>query len=166
VPNPSAQLTQLKIDASAGVNSIFVSADSQLRRVLRADPDLHDMLGRMVSHLGLMAIVDVMVGLDADARSLARLIWAGRYDDNERALLDYFVGLALREYSDAVAMDMQDVARKLATEAARDATARQLDLFSADPEDVAVNAHFLDRYETEFFKNKAEALERQRVRSR
>ena len=46
-----------------GVSSLFVTADRRLRRILAIQSALRSLSGMTVSHIGLVALADVMVGL-------------------------------------------------------------------------------------------------------
>lgn len=151
IVHEAQQLTRLRVDAEEGVRSIFVTADARLRRIMHADSRLHDLLGATVTDLGLVALVDVMIGLSSDARATSRLFWAIPQQSGERAVFDYFVGLALREYEYGLDIPMQEVASSIARQAVADAKTLQLDLLSNSPNDVARTAEFLDRYENQFF---------------
>ncbi len=147
----AAQLTRLMADTVEGVRSVFVTADGELRRILQRDVRLHEISGGTMSHLGLVALVDVMVGIDGDSRSLARLIWATPQRDAETVIFDYFVRIGLRSYREGMAMEMQEAARVVATVAATEATEANLRLFGNDLDDIARTAKFIDRYEEKFF---------------
>jgi hypothetical protein len=47
-----------------------------------------------VSQIGLVTLIDVMVGLETDDRALARLAWVSPFNDEQQALFEYFMGLA------------------------------------------------------------------------
>jgi hypothetical protein len=151
IEHEAAQLTRLMADTEEGVRSIFVTADGELRRILQRDARLHQISGGTMSHLGLVALVDVMVGIDGDSRSLSRLIWATPQRDAETVVFDYFVRIGLRSYREGMAMEMQEAARAVATAAAAEVTETGLHLFGNDLDDIARTAKFIDRYEEKFF---------------
>lgn len=156
----AAQLTQLVMDQEHGLRSIFVTADGELRRLLRRDSRLHGISSGTMSHLGLVALVDVMVGLDGDSRSFARLVWTAPQREAEEVVFDYFVRLGLRHYREGMAMEMQEAARVVAATAAKEAADSELQLFGNDVEDIARTARFIDRYEEEFFEAWSHEMER------
>ena len=160
VQHEAAQLTQLLIDTKVGERSLFVTADRHLRRALLAHPTLRRLSGMTISHLGLVALADVMVGLGADARSLARLVWATPAGEQEKALFDYFVTLGLREYHEGLATELQGLARRSAEEASETAKEEGIRLFSRETQDVARTAAFLDRFEDHFYEYWHEAIRR------
>jgi hypothetical protein len=101
-----------------------------------------------------------MVGLEGDTRSLTRLIWATPHIDQERALFDYFVNVAVRDYREGVAMEMQVAAERVAKEMKATADAEQLHLFGRGPTEIAATTKLLDRYEDKFFEYWREAIDR------
>ena len=115
-----------------------------------------------VSHIGLVALADVMIGLEVDGRSLARLIWAVPADDEERALFDYFVNLGLREYDEGMAGELQDVAQEAVQEATQALEAERIKVFGEGANDIAQTAQFLDRFEDRFYERWREAIQRRR----
>ncbi|MFZ1008459.1 MAG: SIR2 family protein [Candidatus Sulfotelmatobacter sp.] len=159
----AAQLAQLAADEAEGVRSVFVTADNELRRILQRDTRLHYLTGATISHLGLVALVDVMVGLEGDARSLSRLVWAAPHREDEQAIFDYLLGLGLRHYKEGMAMEMQQAARAVALEAATQAKAEGKKLFAKGSRDIARTARFMDRYESKFFENWTQAIERKGI---
>jgi hypothetical protein len=159
IEHEAQQLTQLHLDGEAGIRSLFVTADAKLRRALLSDPKLQYIAASTISHLGLVAVTDVFVGLEADTQSLARLIWGAPFTDHKRALFEYFVNLGLRRYEDGLAMEMQRTAEALAQEAAAEAEREDIPLSVKTPEEVARTAAFLDRYEDRFYQYWREAIE-------
>ena len=75
-----------------------------------------------------MALVDVMVGLDADPRSLVRLVWATPHNEEQATLLEYFTHLGLRNYEEGTAVEMQEAARRVAQEISMEATEKKIRL--------------------------------------
>jgi hypothetical protein len=163
IEHEAQQLTQLVVDAQAGVSSLFVTADRRLRRILATQSGLRSLSGMTVSHIGLVALADVMVGLDADARSLARLVWAAPIGDEEKALFDYFVNLGLQRYDEGLAGELHALAQQSASEAIARAEVEQVRVFGDTPEDVARAAAFLDRFENRFYERWNEAIRRRQA---
>lgn len=154
------QLAQLRVDQDKGIRSIFVTADNAFRRAIQRDVRLHRYLGSTVSQLGLASLVDVMVGLETDNRSLARLVWATQRSDEEQTIFEYLVRLGVQNYEEGMAMEMQQAAQFVAERAAHTAERQRVPLFGKDAEDVARTTEFLDRYEEMFFRHWREAIDR------
>ena len=154
VQHEATQLVQLQLDAQSGNRSVFVSADRGLRRALLASPELRYFAGMVIPPEGFVGLVDIMVGLKADRRSLARLIWAAPRKDAEQATRDYLVRHALKQMDAAVASQMPDVIDRVVNRARQQIEDANFDMTSAhDVEDVARTARFMDRLEEDFFDN-------------
>jgi len=165
IEHEAQQLAQLRRDLAAGKRSVFVTADSQLRRILQASSALHDVANMTMSHLGLVALVDVFVGVNTDSRSLSRLMWStAYYGEDERALYEYFVRIALREYSEGMAKEMQELARSAASEGAAEARRESIEFFASSADDVVRSAKLLDRFGERFFENWREAVDQKEKR--
>ena len=160
VEHEAQQMTQLKIDARSGISSIFVTADRKLRRAVASASELRDMSRLLVSHLGLVALTDVMVGIDgADVGSLARMMWLSTERDEEQGLVEFFINLGLRKYDESMSSDLQSLAEKCAKEAKKEAWSQKLDL-SAASQHVGETVKFLDRFENKFYEGWDEAIRR------
>lgn len=160
VEHEAQQLTQLLVDAQSGLSSLFVTADRRLRRALASRVELRSLVGMTVSHLGLAALADVMVGLEGDARSLARLTWGAPVGDQEKALFDYFVNLGLQRYDEGLGVELHDLARSSAAEVMAASKVEHVRIFGDDAKDIAKSAAFLDRFEDRFYENWVEAIKR------
>ena len=160
VEHEAQQLTQLRIDTGFGVNSVFVTADGKLRRAVAHASKLRDVSGLLLSHLGLVALTDVMVGIDGtDAGSLARMMWLSADTDEEQGLVEYFVNLGLRKYDESMSSDLQSLAEKCAKDAKNEARSQGLDLSTASKQ-LERTAKFLDRFENRFYESWDEAIRR------
>ena len=160
VEHEAQQMTQFIVDSKNNINSIFVTADKQLREALATVPGLRRFSGHLVSNLGLIALADVMVGIDADASSLSRIMWLSAASSKERSLIDFFVNLGLRKYDENLSTELQILAEDCANDAADVAELQDLDLWSEMPQDVAKTNEFLDRFENRFYERWDEAIER------
>ena len=160
VEHEAQQLTQLKVDVDAGISSVFVTADGKLRRAVASVVELRGLSGSLLSHLGLVALADVIAGIDGtDAVSLARLMWLTADTGEEKELVEYFVTLGLRKYDENMSADLQSLAERCAAEAAAEAKAQKLDLSSATKQPDKKN-RFLDRFENHFYEYWDEAIRR------
>ncbi len=160
VKHEAQQMMQFIVDGKNNINSIFVTADKQLREALAAVPELRRFSGHLVSNLGLIALADVMVGIDADASSLSRIMWLSAASSKERSLIDFFVNLGLRKYDENLSTDLQMLAEDCAEDAVGVAELEDLDLWSETPQDVAKANEFLDRFENRFYERWDEAIKR------
>ena len=160
VEHEAQQMTQLAVHDDAGVSSVFVTADGKLRRAVELAAELRGLSSLLVSHLGLVALTDVLVGIDeADAGSLSRMMWLSTDTDEKQELLEYFINLGLRKYDESMSNDLQGLAEKCATEAKKEARLQNLDL-SATARHVEETVKFLDRFEDRFYEQWDEAIRR------
>ena len=164
VEHEAQQLVQLEKDAELGIRSLFVTADQKLMRVIRENPGLHHISGNIVSHIGLVGLVDVMVGLEVDKRSLARIMWSDPHTDDQQSLMNYFVRLGLDDYEQGLELNMHELASRVAADAAAEARTRNIPLFGNEVDVITRAAKFIDRYEQDFFRNWREAKEKHRKR--
>ena len=160
IEHEAAQITQLRLDADNNIASVFVTADGKLRRAVVLAPELRPMSRMLLSHLGLIALTDVVVGIGGgDAGSLARMLWLSTDTNRDRSLVEYFVNLGLRKYDENMSRDLQSLAEKCAEDATNEATLQKLDLSMAS-KDIEQTAKFLDRFEDRFYKSWDEAIKR------
>jgi hypothetical protein len=161
VEHDAQQLTRLELDAKQGIRSIFASSDMGLQRVVQRDGRLHHLVGAILSQLGLVGLVDVMVGLEPDNRSLARLMWGMARTGPEQSVRDYLIHQALREYDAALAMSMHRLVDTMAENAALELERAGLDSLRANSvDDVARTALFFDELEKRFFVYMREEMEK------
>ncbi len=162
VQHEAAQIVRLKLDTEAGGRAVFVSADRALRRALLFVPELRSYAGMVLPPQGFIGLVDIMVGLKADRRSLARLIWAAPRKDAEQAIRDYLVRHALDQMNVAVAKNMPEIIEELVANAKRQLETAHFDITSAnDAQDVARTTRFMDRLEDDFLESVQWWLEKQ-----
>jgi hypothetical protein len=160
VQHEAQQLTQLSFDMEQGFRSLFVTADEKLRRIIHRVERLHRFAGMAISQVGLVSLVDVMVGLEADNRSWVKLMWATPQGSDEEALMEYFIRVGLARYQEGMAAEMQDAAKRVAAKAAAEARVEHLELFGAkDLRTSKAATEFLERYQDEFFQNWKDAIE-------
>jgi len=168
IEHEASQLARLSTDLSAGIRSVFVTADTRLQRIARQGIDQR-VVGAIISHLGLIQLVDLLVGIEADSKSLARMMWAIRAADTEFLLRRYFVDLALPELhatlqTKTLAAIVDDLVPQMAKDGRLEKIHFTAPLYSLH--DHAVTARFLDRFENRFFENMREAIEREEKRGK
>ena len=162
VQHEAAQIVQLKLDNEFGSRAVFVSADRALRRALLFVPELRSYAGMVVPPQGFIGLVDIMVGLKADRRSLARLIWAAPRRDAEQAIRDYLVRHALDQMDAAVTKNMPEVIEEMVVNAKRELEVANFDITSDnDVKDIARTTRFMDRLDKDFLETMEWWMERQ-----
>lgn len=154
------QLLRLAQDRELGIRSLFVTAHGRFRRVLREDGQLETLSNLTMSHVGLVAMAEVLSSKEPDARALARLLWMAPAVETESTLFDYFIDCGLRRYREGLGTDIAQVAKRVAHEATVAAEVEQLHLGSGDTDDHARTAKFLDRFEDRFYELYRSGLDR------
>lgn len=158
IEHEARQLTRLVLDLKYGIRAIFVTADERLRR-LAADIVTREVGHAIISHRGLVQLIDMLVGVKSDPVSLARLIWGGGLDDEAAMIRDYYTALALQHYNDAMAMTLPEVLNAFVPEVIRASEREGVDLFpGGNVESKSRTARFLDRFEDQFYASMAEVI--------
>jgi hypothetical protein len=163
IEHEARQLAQLAIDRKAGIRSLFVTADGRLLRLaanlLTTDPSDQRLDQAISSHRGLIQLTDLLFGVQTDPVSLARLIWAGGLGDEAITIRNYYTGIALQHYSDAIAMTLPEVLDVFVPRVTEEAKRQDVQLFPfGTVESKSRTARFLDRFEDEFYADMAEVI--------
>lgn len=160
IDDEARQLTLLIRDLERGLRSVFVTADMRLRR-LATGPVLGKPGSAIISHRGLVQLIDMLVGLRSDPVSLTRLFWGGGVTDEATMIRDYFTNLALQYQEEAMAMSVSEVLKTFVPEVTEAAKRKGISLFpGGTTESKARTARFLDRFEDRFYADMAEAVHR------
>ena len=163
IQHEAEQLLVLRQDIEQRKRSVFVTADMQLQGILRNTKAFTGVASSTVSQIGFLGMVDIMVGLNADRRSLARMMWAMPRTDSQHQVRDYLIARVLKEYDVALTLAMHNVIDQVVEESVNTAKREKVNLSGGDkPDDIARTAKFLDRYENKFFKLMAEELDKQK----
>jgi hypothetical protein len=156
-----AQLTQMLIDMQTRKKPLFVTADKRLMSLLRHET-ISPCAKVTVSHLGLIQLIDLVIGLarNADKRSLARLMWSIDISDETMPIRNYLIDLALQYYDEATTMAMWQVVDTIAEKAAHQAKEEGIPMYKRldTGTDKARLAAFLDRFEDDFFRKMDEVI--------
>ena len=164
IAHDAVQLAALQNDYSRGRRSIFVTADKQVREFVATSHVAH--LGNsIISHVGLVQLVDLLIGSNLEARALTALLWSSRLTTRGEKLRTYFVKRALDEYDDALAMEMPELIEEITEKVTRKGDEADLKWESDIPEDRAKVRHHLEGFEDEYFQGMREAIERRRSRT-
>lgn len=150
----------LKLEVEHEANSLFATADFKLQRAIQQAPSLSHLSGRVISHLGLTTLVEVLAGLSTDSSSHARLMWGIPKSETEEEIRRYLIDTALREYEPALAEETPELASELAWQASLEADEEGINIWDTRSNDsLARSARFLDRFEDRFFENMRAVME-------
>lgn len=158
IENEARQLTLLAMDIEQSLRSIFVSGDRRLQRCC-SGPILSKPGSVIISNRQFVQLVDLLLGLETDESSMARLLWGTMPTDESLILLNYFTDLALRHYSRAKAKALPIVLNSFVPDVIETAKKEGVSLFPGGTlESKSVRARFLDRFEDQFYEYMAEAI--------
>ncbi len=164
IKHEARQLAQIELELRAGRKSLFVTADRGLRETL-GNLRLGAVWNVVISHLGLVQLVDLLLGVEAEPRSLARVLWGIMEYNEHAAMRDYFIDLALKRQDEALAMTLPQIIEEFVGEAQKSAKLEGIRFFTRNVEDKAKAARFLDRFELQFFEKLAEAVRHRKLQA-
>lgn len=155
IRNEARQLAHISMDLATNIHSVFVTGDMRLRR-LCVGPELGPAGTTIMSNQQFVQFVDLIVGLETDSASMARLLWGSPISEEGIALRDYFTDIALEYLHDARTQTIPELIDNLVAEVTEAAEAESIELFSeGSVEEKAIQARFLDRFEKGFYEDLA-----------
>ena len=157
IDHEAAQLTRLILDTELGRSPIFVTADKTLMSLCKG-PNLGKCTNSIISHLGFVQLIDLVLGLDTDRKTLSRLVWGIGYTNEETSIRNYLIDLALQSYDDAMTRAMWEVVDDISKKTSVKAKEDKINLLSKDVNEKARVAAFFDRVEEGFFANMADVI--------
>jgi hypothetical protein len=120
--------------------------------------------GLVLSPLGLIQFVDLLVGIKADDRSLARLIWGVRALDERNAVHDYFMTKGLRLYfGEAYAKGVPALVEEVGTltrQVEAEARTQRIELVSTSDREIEKALRFIEGFENRFYEKMRLEIER------
>lgn len=161
IEHDALQLALLEADFQKSERVLFVTADRALYEDIAAS-EYGRLAEFMVSHVGIVQLVDLLVGGKSDERALGELLWSNKVSERAERVRSYLTIEALTKYDAALAMDMHSV-----VEAQSEAIAQELERVGADLESHEPKARVkafksLGTLEANFFAGMSEAIEKQR----
>lgn len=159
IEHDAVQISALHSDQQQNKRSIFVTADKRLREMV-ARGKYKFLVEHMVSNVGLTQMIDLLVGNPGESRGLANMLWTAKSSTKTEEVRQYLVALALREYDDAMAMEMPVVVEQIAEEAVAEADRLGLRLDTDDASDRRRFLQFVGTFEDKFFGAIRERIER------
>lgn len=159
IEHDALQLSLLDTDYQKGERSLFITADRQLYEDIC--PTKFGQLSEcMVSHLGIIQLVDLLVGLKSDERALGELMWSNKVSERAQRIRSYLTIEALSKYDAALAMDMHSVVEAQSDKIAQQLERDGLDLDSTDPKNRVKAFKTLGALEANFFAGMSEAMDK------
>lgn len=153
------QLRLLALDAAKGERSVFVTADRRLGEDVSDRAFVH-LRNSMISHVGLLQLIDLLVGIKVDKREAGALLWSSTVSDKTQKMRSYLVAEALEQHDAAMAMEMHRVVEVHAEKIVKELDRVGLDLDSQSPRKRVEAFRTLGTLEKGFFSGMREAIEK------
>jgi hypothetical protein len=159
VDHDALQLALIDADYQRGERALFITADRQLYEDVVASSFRH-LAEFMVSHVGIVQLVDLLVGLKSEDRALGELLWSNKVSERAQRLRSYLTVEALGRYDAALAMDMHSVVEAQSETIAKELEREGADLESHDPKARVRAFRSLGSLEDNFFAGMSEAIDK------
>lgn len=153
------QLRLLAMDATKGERSVFVTADRRLGEDI-TDRTFSYLRDSMISHVGLLQLIDLLVGLQVDKREVGVLLWNSTVSDKTQKMRSYLVAEALEQHDAAMAMEMHRIVEAHAEKIVKELDRVGLDVDSHSPRKRMEAFRTLGTLEKGFFSGMREAIEK------
>ena len=150
IRHDAMQMAAINSDIKHNVRSVFVTADRRLREKI-SDSRFALLSNNMISHVGLMQLIDLLVGEDIDDQSVSRLIWGAQVSSETEQIRNYLIDQALNEYDDAIAMAMHEVVDNISEDVSFELERKGLKMQTEDCKEKATIMNIIGSFENRFF---------------
>lgn len=155
------QLSLLDGDCHKGERALFITADRQLYEDIFGTQFGH-LTEFMVSHIGIIQLIDLLVGLKGHDRALGELLWSNQVSERAQRVRSYLTVEALNKYDAALALNMHAVIDAQSEEIAKELERLGADLDTHDPKARVKAFKSLGTLEANFFEGMSDAIEKLR----
>lgn len=150
VEHDAFQMTLLDADRRKGERALFVTADRLLFGDIQNSP-FSELCEFMVSNVGLVQLIDVLVGLGDGDRSLGELLWSSRLSEKNDQLRAVLTIEALTKYQTGLSMKLADVVDAQSGKVSSELERLGLNLDSHDPKQRVKAFRSLNTLKADFF---------------
>lgn len=161
VDHDALQLAQMSKDAESQEKALFVTADRQLYDDLNNSKYSH-LREFMVSNVGLVQLVDLLVGLKSSSKAVGQLLWSGHVSERTQKIRSYLTLEALRRYDAALGMSMHAIVEAHAEDTAKTLERGGLDLETGIVKKRVDAFRSLGTLEANFFSKLANATQKKK----
>lgn len=158
ISHDAAQLAMLEKDIQDGVRALFVTADKNLTRIVR-EMGICGLSNHIISHTGLVQLVDLLIGTDSNCRGGSQLMWSTKISDQAVQIQNHLVNAALREYYQALDLGIIKLIDEISEDAAMALAKEKLELSSKNPSEQKRALKILGTFENRFFEKLREAMD-------
>jgi hypothetical protein len=159
IRHEARMLKVLSDDQRRGARSYFVTNDKKLKSAVHASfpPEIEESI---VSHLGLIQLIDLTVGNKCEPHILNRVVWSVAMIDDRMYLRNYLTSRIQKKYDAAMLLTMPKMLDAFVDRAAREAKLEKVDIVPNKDTDKGRTTRFIGRIEGEFFKAMAEEMKK------
>ncbi len=153
------QLSLLEADFSKTTRALFVTADRQLYEDV-ASTNFGHLTEYMVSHVGIVQLVDLLVGRKGEDRATGELLWSNVVSEKAHKIRSYLTVEALQKHDAGLAMDMHSVVEAQSDAMAAQLDRERLDLEASDSKRRIKALRSFGSLQSNFFAGMSQALDR------
>jgi hypothetical protein len=158
IEHEARQLLRVKLDLDKRYRVLFVTMDNKLRR-FSTGPVLGYAGSALITNSAFVQLIDLLIGLNSQSDSMARLLWGSFLSDDTLVIINYFTNLALNKYDEAMAMTISEVLDTFVPYVAGKAKQEGLNISpGGDIEHKIRLSEFMDRFEDEFYEEMAKII--------
>lgn len=150
IEHDAAQMSLLEMDRRKGDRSLFVSADRLLFKDIQKGK-FSELCEFMVSHIGIVQLVDLLIGLRDEDRSLGELLWSNCLSERNQQLRTILTIEALNKYQTALTMKLGDVVEAQSEKVSSELDRLGLNLETNDPKQRVNAFRSLNTLKADFF---------------
>lgn len=159
IEHDALQLSLLEGDCRKGDRALFVTADRQLYEDVVVSQYGH-LAEFMVSHIGIVQMVDILTGLKSDDRALGELLWSSKVSERSQRIRSFLTVEALSKYDAGLAMTMHAVVEAQSEAISKQLEREGMDLEAQDPKARVKALKSLGALENNFFAGMSEAMKK------
>jgi len=150
IEHDAAQLAALETDVQKGVRALFVTADKALTGIIH-DSEHHSISSNIISHAGLIQLIELLVGTSSETRGTSQIMWSTRITDEADHIHNYLVSAALHEYHDALSMDVRNLINEMSEDISFEMQKNNAHIASKNQSERKEAFRILGRFENRFF---------------
>lgn len=158
IEHDAVQISRIIADREKGHRSIFVTADKQLKELL-SHGKYKTVTENMISNIALTQMIELFVGNIQEKRGLSSLLWSYKTATKYDEIRQYLVKAALKEYDQAIAMEMPDVIDQITEKAVLELQKHKLFPDSDDPKEKQRYLREVGEFENMFFQSLRQKIE-------
>jgi hypothetical protein len=150
IHHEAEQLVALTLDIKKGRRPLFVTADATLRKIVSLAKRVNNLSGSIVSEVGLIGMVDLLVGLKPDTEVFTRLLWGMPSRSAEQKVRDFLINRSICSYNEALLVQMPDLLDKVVQNHKEDIV--KIAALGNSNDDKKETMEFIDRIESDYLK--------------